>query len=378
MKKINLQCAINQLGYGIVGLNIAKELSKIAEVALFPIGQPQITSEKDANIVQQLINNQNNFDPTAPCIKIWHEHSLIERVGRGKYYGFPIFELNKFDSFRLKNLECCDEIITCSNWARNIILSQTGRPNNEVHVVKFGVDRTIFNENNRPSDTQFKILNCGKWEVRKGHDVLFRAFKMAFPNEKDVKLFMMCSNPFPQAQQQVQQFENMYASDTRVTLIPRMNTQEEVADIMSQVDIGVFPARAEGWNLELLEMMSKGKPVIATNYAGHTEFCNQENCLLVNIERTEPAFDGVWFDGKVGEWASLGKNQIDQLASHMRGLYEAWKANRLYNEAGIKTAQELSWENTAKSLLSVVHQENSIHPDSLAREAMLSATGNAE
>lgn len=356
MKKINLQCAINQLGYGVAGLNIAKELAKVADVALFPIGQPQITSEQDGQIIQQLVNNQRSFDPSAPCIKIWHEHSLIERVGRGKYYGFPIFELNKFDDFRLKNLECCDEIITCSSWAKKIVVDQTGRDESQVHVVPLGVDRNIFNEsNNRPSDTQFKILNCGKWEVRKGHDVLFRAFKMAFPNEKDVKLFMMCTNPFPQAQQQVQQFENMYASDTRVTLIPRMNTQEEVNDIMGQVDIGVFPARAEGWNLELLEMMSKGKPVIATNYSGHTEFCNNNNCVLIAIEKTEPAFDGIWFDGSFGEWASLGKNQVDQLASYLKQLYETWKMNGiLVNNNGIETARNFTWTNSAQKLLQAI------------------------
>ena len=47
---------------------------------------------------------------------------------------------------RLKNLECCDEVITCSNWARDIVLEQTDRPENEVHTVPLGVDRTTFNE----------------------------------------------------------------------------------------------------------------------------------------------------------------------------------------------------------------------------------------
>ena len=355
MKKINLQCAINQLGYGIAGFNIAKALSKVADVTLFPIGPPQITTQEDANLMQELVNKQEDFDPSAPCVKIWHEHSLAERIGKGKYFGFPIFELNKFDKRRLVNLSCCDEVITCSQWAKNVVMHETKRNASEVHVVPLGVDRTIFNESlNRQSDTQFKIFNCGKWEVRKGHDILFRAFKMAFPNEKDVKLFMMCSNPFPQAQQQVQQFENMYASDTRVTLVPRVNTQMELAQIMAQMDVGVFPARAEGWNLELLEMMSMSKPVITTNYSGHTEFCTPENALLMQIEKTEPAFDGIWFDGKVGEWASLGRDKIEELASFMKGMYDAWKQNYLQNPYGVATAVKFSWENTASKLLEVM------------------------
>jgi len=356
MKKINVMAAVNPLGYGVAGLNILKELDKIADVTLFPIGQPQPTTQEDADLVGRLHNKQSDFDPSAPCVKIWHEHSLAERIGKGKYYGFPIFELNKFDQRRLKNLECCDEVITCSKWARDIVLEQTERPENQVHVVPLGVDRNVFNEEkNNVSGTQFVIFNCGKWEVRKGHDILFRAFKMAFPDDvRDVKLFMMCSNPFPQAQQQSQQFENMYASDIRVKLVPRVNTSEEVAQIMGQVDCGVFPARGEGWNLELLEMMSMGKPVIATAYSGHTEFCNALNCSLVDIEKTEPAFDGVWFDGKVGEWASIGQNQVKQLADHMRNAYEMWKKEPITNPAGIDTAKEFTWENSAKKLLGVL------------------------
>ena len=356
MKKINVMAAVNPLGYGVAGLNILKELDKIADIALFPIGQPQPTTQEDADFVQGLMNKQNDFDASAPCLKIWHEHSLAERIGRGKYYGFPIFELNKFDKRRLKNLDCCDEIITCTDWARDIVLEQTGRPENEVHTVPLGVDRTVFNEDkSNVSGTQFVLFNCGKWEVRKGHDVLFRAFKMAFPDDiRDVKLFMMCENPFPQAKQQSEQFQNMYASDIRVKLVPRVNTSEEVAQIMSQVDCGVFPARGEGWNLELLEMMSMGKPVIATNYSGHTQFCNATNCSLVDIEKTEPAFDGVWFDGKVGEWASLGQNQVKQLADHMRTAYESWKKEPITNPAGVETAKEFTWENTAKKLLGVL------------------------
>ena len=356
MKKINVQAAINSLGYGIAGLNIVKELAKVADVTLFPIGKPQPTNQEDADFLNGLLSKQVDFDPGAPCVKIWHEHSLAERIGRGKYYGFPIFELNKFDAKRLTNLNCCDEIIVCSQWAKDIVVEQTGRSEEEVHVVPLGVDREIFNEEkNNVSDTQLSFFNCGKWEVRKGHDVLFRAFQLAFPEGvRDVKLFMMCENPFPQAKQQAEQFQNMYASDIRVKLIPRVNTSEEVAQIMGQVDCGVFPARGEGWNLELLEMMSMGKPVIATNYSGHTEFCDSTNCALVDIERLEPAFDGVWFDGNTGEWASIGQNQIKQLAEHMRRTYEVWKKGPVTNPAGIETAKKFTWANSAEKLLGVV------------------------
>ena len=91
----------------------------------------------------------------------------------------------------------------------------------------------------------------------------------------------------------------------------RAETQQ-VYNIMSQVDCGVFPSRGEGWNLELLEMMSAGKHVVATDYSAHTEFCTKENSGLVSISDVEPAFDGKWFFGQ-GNWAKISAHENESL-----------------------------------------------------------------
>ena len=41
-KAINIISPLNQLGYGVAGLNIVLELNKLLEVSLWPIGQPEI------------------------------------------------------------------------------------------------------------------------------------------------------------------------------------------------------------------------------------------------------------------------------------------------------------------------------------------------
>ena len=69
----------------------------------------------------------------------------------------------------------------------------------------------------------------------------------------------------------------------KVRFIDRVGTHQEVYNIMSRVDCGVFPSRAEGWNLELLELMACGKHVITTDYSAHTEFCTEENAMLIPI-----------------------------------------------------------------------------------------------
>jgi len=224
-------------------------------------------------------------------------------------------------------------------------------------VAPLGVDTSIFNNSQKVVRNFSKcvFLNCGKWEKRKGHDLLLEMFRKAFPTELDVELWMMPSNPFleqrPDLVKLKDEWERYYKSDSRVRIIDRVSTHQEVAEIMRATDCGIFPSRAEGWNLELLEMMALGKNVIATNYSAHTEFCNDQNSSLIEITDFETAFDGVFFDGSSGEWASLVGKPFDQAVQHMRHFYEKWSnEEHTYNMPGVETAETLSWSNTVDNI----------------------------
>ena len=99
--------------------------------------------------------------------------------------------------------------------------------------------------------------------------------------------------------------------------------------------------------MELLEMMACGKPVIATNYSAHTEFCTEDNAMLIEIEDVEDAYDGKWFSGQ-GRWAEFGYDQEERLIDCMRVCY---RDRILGNPAGLKTAKKFTWENTVDKLL---------------------------
>lgn len=343
--KINLQAPINQLGYGVAGLNTLKALqSEGVDVSFFPIGQPQVTSQADADAVRKGLATAQTFDRNAPCIKIWHQNQMAERVGSGKFIGFPIFELDTFNSLESHHLSTCDEWMVCSKWARDIIQSSVAfKP---THVVPLGVDMDIFKPAPARTDDKLIFFNCGKWEVRKGHDILMEAFRKVAKDYENAELWMMCTNPFNSVEEE-NRWKQLY-NHPQVRLIPRAETQAEVYNIMSQVSCGVFPSRGEGWNLELLEMMAVGKHVIATNYSAHTEFCTEENCGLVPISDKEPAFDGKWFFGQ-GNWAAINAFEIKSLVQNMKDV--ASKGNKEVNEAGIQTAKTFSWQNTAREII---------------------------
>ena len=132
----------------------------------------------------------------------------------------------------------------------------------------------------------YRFYTIGKLEYRKGHEFIVDCFNKAFSEKDDVELDMMVHNVFLQrevVEQWLSGFKNTKLG-RKIKFQNPVQTQREVADFIRYNDCGLFPSRAEGWNLELLESMSCGKPVIATNYSGHTEFCNDENSYLIDIE----------------------------------------------------------------------------------------------
>lgn len=365
-QNINLSCPINQLGYGVTGLNIAKALHELKHsVALYVIGNLD-APESYHEALKQMISNSKMPDWNAPSLRIWHQHDMAQFVGNGDKYGFPIFELDTFMDLEKHHLSYLDYWLVTSEWSKSIIVDQLksvrgeDEVNEKTSVIPLGVDRSIFRESvSHRKETIF--YNCGKWEIRKGHDILIKAFDEAFNEDDSVELWMMCDNPFYSEEENFK-WERLYRTSKlgeKVRIIPRQKTQEEVYNIMSQTDCGVFPSRAEGWNLELLEMMSCGKSVIATNYSSHTEFCNSDNCMLIETPEREKAMDGKWFRGQ-GDWAKIEEAQITELAQRMREVHEKKKEDSLnINQAGVDTAKKFSWESSAKKILETIEKNDS-------------------
>ena len=88
------------------------------------------------------------------------------------------------------------------------------------------------------------------------------------------------------------------------------------------------------------------KPVIASNYSAHTEYCDSENSFLVEMNDLEPAIDNKFFFG-TSNWGKIDQQQIDQTIEYMKHCY---KNNIIENKPGLTTAQKLSWQNTSNLL----------------------------
>lgn len=361
MSKLNLHAPINNTtGYGITSTNIFLSLlSQDVDVRLFGIGGIAVDNAETQKVVKTALDKTltEGWDVNSPCLKIWHQHDLSTSIGKGKYGALVFFEtdtLKPIEKIMINNL---DVVFVASKWAK-VVLEKNG-VTIPIVVSPLAVNTDIFRDHEHDkvfkNDT-YKFINIGKWEIRKGHDFLLEAFNKAFEKEDNVELVMINHNQFLSPQEN-QIWADMYKNSKlgdKITVLPRVSTHVDLAKIIRDIDCGFFPARAEGWNNEILEVMALNKPVITTDYSAHTEYCTSDNALLIDIDDLVEADDGKFFNG-TGKWADLGENQMNQTVEHLRKVY---KDNIKTNPEGLKTAQQYTWQNTANILKTEMFDAN--------------------
>ena len=347
---INFNAPIhNTTGYGISATEIWKRLRTKTDVALYPIGQAAGIEdpgyhESFNNDIENMMRDDNRNNNT---FKIWHQWDLHTRIGTGKYGALTFFELDTLLPNEVSSMNHPDTILVSSKWAKEIVENHGVK---NVGVAPLGVDLDIFNPKNFDIDKNEKyvFINVGKWEIRKGHDLLVNMFNEAFTEEDNVELWMINHNAFLN-QEQTLKWHKLYGESklgSKIKILPRLDTHVKLADVMNRADCGIYPSRGEGWNNEAIETMALNKPIILTNYSAHTEYANNDNAYLIDVDKTEPAEDGIWFTGQ-GNWAKLGVSQIEQTIEHMRYVY---KNDIRTNPNGLKTAQKYTWQNTADEI----------------------------
>src|SRR5690606_3735592 len=111
-----------------------------------------------------------------------------------------------------------DLIFATSEWAKSVIESHVDV---KTVVVPLGVDPTIFHPQPKKHSSKCIFLNIGKFEKRKGHDILAKAAGIAFEGKDDVQLWMVANNAFLDSRSSVE-WVNLYRRElgNKVVFVP--------------------------------------------------------------------------------------------------------------------------------------------------------------
>lgn len=123
---------------------------------------------------------------------------------------------------------------------------------------------------------------------RKNPLAVVEAFRRAFGGSERALLVIKCSHPEVDPANAARLARA--AQHPSVRLIDGSFTRTEIASLIAASDAFVSLHRSEGFGLGLAEAMLAGKPVIATDWSGNTDFMTAQNsypvrCALTTLER---------------------------------------------------------------------------------------------
>lgn len=282
--------------------------------------------------------------------------------------GYTFFENELTDQSR-ENAAHYDLVLAGSSWCHKKLLEH-GIANSGTLIQ--GIDPTRFaplpsNEENK----LFIVFSGGKFELRKGQDIVLSAFRKIQQKYNDIVLMNMWYNFWPESMAMFQHSRHImfssYGNDWNEFMnhIYRINgldpkriitlgaiDNEQLAAIYAKTDVGVFPNRCEGGtNLVLMEYMACGKPVIASNTSGHKDVLTAQNSLILDNLTPYPIYDA-----NKTLWADWEEPSVDQLVEQIEYAYHHRQEMAQLGEQAGRDMLRFTWAETAKSLVRSIEE----------------------
>lgn len=190
--------------------------------------------------------------------------------------------------------------------------------------------------------------------TRKNPAAAVRAFQAAFRPDENVRLVLKTQNMNgvlgeSQAARRIAELRELMAGDDRIILIDETMPFADLIKLKSALDGYISLHRSEGWGYGLIESMQLKKPVIATDFSGNREFCNEETSLLVPWSKRYVKPNEYIFSTPEDYWA---EPDIEAAARMIRQLRDDAGLRESLGEGGAKlVAERFSPEAVGKRYL---------------------------
>lgn len=313
--KVNFFAPINDLGYGIHSYNTIKEFEARGHgvTLVTPFGRVS----RGGDNINRWLDARNHFDPNLPGIMIFNEEYLTQFCGRPRI-GFPVFECEQFTPLQVAMIKTCDAVFTPSKWGASVLHAHQIR---NVHIVNEGFDPDLFPwmrvSKSEENDSPFTFVHVGKFEARKGTLQAIECFFTALEGEH-ARLIMHVHNPFLNDYAAIHELVSRLGFTTAnngatwrraglsIQFTQPVPDQKLISDLYLEADCGLFPTRAEGWGLPILECLASGVPCIVGSWTGQSEYvdaiAHDMDPFILKRPMRQDAADNIWFFGDRGKW----------------------------------------------------------------------------
>ncbi len=197
---------------------------------------------------------------------IFTEHSIYNRRR-----GYKIFKI--FDNLIYKYYE---KILCVSKETEKELLKWLPNLKDKSEVIYPGV---FLNDYSGNFEKSYDLVFIGKFNKTKGFDIFLKTLFMLEEENLNLKV---CIVGYGDMENEIKNIKDILGKNITIDFLGK---REDVYDILMNSKILVYPSRYEGLPITILESMSVGTPVIATNVGGIPEIIeNGENGILINKE----------------------------------------------------------------------------------------------
>ena len=343
---------LNSVSFGQVGAALLRELSKQKkEVQILPIGNLDISAQKSDEkfekwLVERISKTYEELDFTDQAVRLWH----IQGSACQPSLDCSLLTFHETDELTLS------EINLLQQYSRVLVTSKFTQEVFESYGVKaeycgLGLDEHNFYPVKRQRMEGTTVFGlCGKLENRKNTLRILKLWALKFGNNPNFQLDCLIENPFIKKEDQESLVKQTLEKDYwNINFFSRFPQNMLVNDFMNHVDINLTGlSGGEGFNLPLFNSLALGKWGVALNAHVHKDYCNTENCILIEPNGKKPAHDGVFFKegGRFNQGRFFDFSNDDAISA----MEEAAKKVGIVNKAGIALKKDFNFKKTINKI----------------------------
>ncbi|MCK4494620.1 MAG: glycosyltransferase family 4 protein [Methylococcales bacterium] len=235
--------------------------------------------------------------------------------------GWWPWELPVWPSQWLKAFDVVDEVWAAASYTQTMYQKVTDKPVT-LMPLPVNVDRKITVSRAKMGLPEKPLLflyvfDFNSYLERKNPQAAINAFLKAFPKD-NVKVGLVLKTMNTDAENpQWQAFKRLCSNDSRIILLEETLDRGEVLGLIDCCDVYLSLHRAEGFGRTPAEAMLFGKPVIATDFSGTTDFITPQTALPVQWSKKKVKVGEYPFiiDDDDAYWAEI---DIDHAAQRMQ------------------------------------------------------------
>jgi glycosyltransferase involved in cell wall biosynthesis len=222
----------------------------------------------------------------------------------------------------------------------------------KVDIIPHGVNLKQF----FPIETKldrFTFFTDGGWKDswldRKGISYLVKAYLDEFTSDDNVELVVKINMTYGFKPTTFQEIVTSNPKPPVLKIVTDVLSTEDLNKLYNKCDVFVISSMAEGFHLGGIQAMACGKPVLYTDFGGHTDYCDDINGWKLK--------EGEMFEVKHDlsyEGIRWKKPKIEEIRQQLRYIYEHEDTIPNKIQIAYKTATEFTWNHSGAKVKEIL------------------------